>query len=260
MTNAETGFFRPLPLGGDELIAFRYSGQGFVPTRVTATPIEDLANITFLGTEVVEKHPVLKDWNTATQPPVDYDALDKEKGTYRLTGGLRRESFYPIVQGYKDTHAVGMRFNFSDPLELNRLTLAGSLLAGRRHRRQRARPPARRLRALRLEVPGDVEQRRLLRPVRTHEAGRKGYVFGVEHKRSLVFDDPKKLDVTFGASYSGNLDRLPAYQNVEVDVDRLASFDARLTYSNMHRLDGPRGRREGPQASAVASVDYVNGT
>ena len=33
VTNAETGFFRPLPLGGDDLIVFRYSGQGFVPTR-----------------------------------------------------------------------------------------------------------------------------------------------------------------------------------------------------------------------------------
>ncbi len=43
VTNAETGFFRPLPLGGDELIVFRYSGQGFVPTRLTATPIDDLA-------------------------------------------------------------------------------------------------------------------------------------------------------------------------------------------------------------------------
>ena len=31
VTNAETGFFRPIPLGDDELIVFRYTGQGFVP-------------------------------------------------------------------------------------------------------------------------------------------------------------------------------------------------------------------------------------
>ena len=30
------GFFRPIPLGGDELIVFRYTGQGFVPARITA--------------------------------------------------------------------------------------------------------------------------------------------------------------------------------------------------------------------------------
>src|SRR6185295_1546049 len=39
VTNAETGFFRPLPLGGDSLIAFRYSGAGFVPTRIEARPL-----------------------------------------------------------------------------------------------------------------------------------------------------------------------------------------------------------------------------
>jgi hypothetical protein len=260
VTNAETGFFRPLPLGGDELIAFRYSGQGFVPTRLTATPLEDLANITFLGTEVVEKHPVLKDWNTATKPPVDYTALDKTKGKYGLAGGLNRESFYPIVQGYKDTQAVGLRVNFSDPLELNRFTLAGSY------------SPAGNIDANeRLHVRADYERYDwkfralynnadfydLVGPTKT---GRKGYVFGVEHKRSLIYDEPKKLDVTFGASYSGNLDRLPAYQNVEVLVDRLASFDARLNYSNstgsMGRVDDEKGRK----ASAVASLDYVDGT
>ena len=31
VSNTETGFFRPLPLGGDALIVFRYTGEGFVP-------------------------------------------------------------------------------------------------------------------------------------------------------------------------------------------------------------------------------------
>jgi hypothetical protein len=260
VTNAETGFFRPLPLGGDDLIAFRFSGQGFVLTRLTATPIDDLGNITFLGTEVVEKHPVLKDWNTETRPPVDYNTLDKKKGKYGLTGGLKGESFYPIVQGYKETQAIGMRFNFSDPLELNRFTLAGSYSlngdiadAERVHLRVDYERYDWKFRAM----YNNADFYDIVGPTKT---GRKGYVFGVEHKRSLVYDEPKKLDVTFGASYSGNLDRLPAYQNVEVTVDRLASFDARLTYSNstgsMGRVDDEKGRK----ASAVASVDYVDGT
>ena len=260
VTNAETGFFRPLPLGGDDLIAFRYSGQGFVPARLTATPIEDLANITFLGTEVVEKHPVLKDWNMATKPPIDYSTLDQKKGKYGLAGGLSGESFYPIVQGYKETEAIGMRFNISDPLQFNRLTLSGSYsLNGDLASSERVH--------LRMDYDrfdwkframfNNADFYDIVGPTKT---GRKGYVFGVEHKRSLIYDEPKKLDVTFGASYSGNLDRLPAYQNVEVSVDHLASFDAKLTYSNltgsMGRVDDEKGRK----ASAVASVDYVDGT
>ena len=39
VTNTDTGFFRPLPLADGSLIAFRYSGQGFVPTRLTIAPI-----------------------------------------------------------------------------------------------------------------------------------------------------------------------------------------------------------------------------
>ena len=31
VSNTETGFFRPIPLGGDALIVFRYTGEGFVP-------------------------------------------------------------------------------------------------------------------------------------------------------------------------------------------------------------------------------------
>ena len=36
VTNTDSGFFRPIPLGGDDLIVFRFTGQGFVPARITA--------------------------------------------------------------------------------------------------------------------------------------------------------------------------------------------------------------------------------
>ena len=52
------------------------------------------------------------------------------QGTYHLAGGLRRESFYPVVQGYKDVAAIGVRANFSDPLQLNRLHLVASYSPG----------------------------------------------------------------------------------------------------------------------------------
>jgi len=57
VTNAESGYFRPIPAGGDSLIAFRYTGEGFVPTRIEAKPVEDVSAITFLGEQLVEKQP-----------------------------------------------------------------------------------------------------------------------------------------------------------------------------------------------------------
>ena len=56
--------------------------------------------------------------------PVDDGAPTRP---YQLAGGLQRESAYPIVQGYKQTAAVGYRFNMSDPLQLNRLSVTASV-------------------------------------------------------------------------------------------------------------------------------------
>ena len=259
VTNAETGFFRPVPLGGDDLLVFRYSGKGFVPARITATPISDLGTITFFGTRVVENHPVLKEWNVATRTPADYDTLKKRTGDYGLAGGLQLESFYPIVQAYKKTQAVGARLNFSDPLELNRLVLAASYspaggLPGNEpfHLRAEYERYDWKLRAM----LNNADFYDLFGPTKT---GRKGYVFGVENKRTLIYDDPRRLDLTLGGSISGNLDRLPAYQNVPVSVTRLASVEARLTYSNttgsMGRVDDEKGRK----ASLVVGTDRVDG-
>ena len=73
VTNAETGFFRPVPLGGDALLVFRYSGQGFVPTRIEARPLEDVSPITFLGERLAEEHPVVKGWMLGSPAAVPFD-------------------------------------------------------------------------------------------------------------------------------------------------------------------------------------------
>ena len=41
-----------LPTGGDSLVAFRYTGQGFVPARIEAKPLADVNPITFLGQQI----------------------------------------------------------------------------------------------------------------------------------------------------------------------------------------------------------------
>jgi hypothetical protein len=52
ITNAETGFFRPIPLADGTLLALEYSGTGFVPTVLAAKPIEDVGAIEFLGARI----------------------------------------------------------------------------------------------------------------------------------------------------------------------------------------------------------------
>ena len=80
VTNTDTGFFRPIPLGGEELIAFRYTGTGFVPARLTARPIEDVNPITFMAERLVAEHPVIETWNVGSPAKIPYDTMAEDDG------------------------------------------------------------------------------------------------------------------------------------------------------------------------------------
>ena len=166
VSNAETGFFRPIPLSNDELIVFRFTGQGFVPARIEATPLADVNPIRFLGQQIAEEHPVVKDWKLGSPASVPFDSLVTRRGSYASLRGMRLESAYPVVQGYKDFAALGLRANFSDPVMLNRASLTasytpdGGLAASERYHVQ-ARVPA-----LRLDARVPAERGRFLRPRR----------------------------------------------------------------------------------------------
>lgn len=246
LSNAETGFFRPVPRPEDgDLFVFRYSGEGFVPARIAATRLEDVSAITFFGERLVDGHPVLKSWLAGS--PNDIRIEDKRlvQGRYNLAGGLRRESIYPIVQGYKDSAAVGARANFSDPLQLNRLNLSVSYSPGgaleadeRLHLRAEYQRYDWRARV----TYNDADFYDLFGPTKT---GRKGYTAGLGYRRTLLFDEPRRIEVDANAMFAGNLDRLPQYQNIEVDVDRLFAADATLkgshVRSSLGRVDDEKG-------------------
>lgn len=257
VTNTDTGFFRPVPLGGDELLVFRYTGDGFVPARLTARPLDDVGAITFLGERTVDKYPVLKTWQVGTAPaPPAPPALTP--GVYRLGGGLRRESFYPIVQGYKDAQAIGWRVNLSDPLQLNRASVSVSYspwndLPDRE--RLHLRADYQRYDWKAHASWNDADFYDLFGPTKV---GRKGYNIGVGHSTTLLFDEPKRMTLVVEGLAAGNLDRLPQYQNVAVNVDRLYSTEAALSYSDVRSSLGHVDDEKGRLWSATLHADYVN--
>jgi hypothetical protein len=259
VSNAETGFFRPVPLGDGSLLVFRYSGEGFVPARMQPTPLEDVSAITFLGERLAEEHPVVKEWNAGSPARIPLEKIPQHTGRYRLAGGLKRESFYPILQGYKDTGAIGMRLNLSDPLQLNRLSLAASWSPAS------GVPVGERLHLnasyqrfdwrARLDVNG-ADFYDFFGPTRT---SRKGYVAAVGRRTSLIFDQPRRLDLDVEGRVAGNLDRLPEYQNIAVDVDRLLLVDARLMYTNIRNSLGYVDDETGSKWSLQAQAQRVAG-
>ena len=61
VSNAETGFFRPVPLADGRLVVLAYTGEGFVPATIDPRPLEDVSAIKFLGAEVAAKYPGRQD-------------------------------------------------------------------------------------------------------------------------------------------------------------------------------------------------------
>ena len=80
-----------------------------------ATPVKDVSPITFLGQQVVEKHPVVKQWAAGSPGSVPIESMITATRPYSPIERLRLESFYPVVQGYKSAAAYGMHARFWRP-------------------------------------------------------------------------------------------------------------------------------------------------
>src|SRR5215203_1755334 len=260
LSNAETGFFRPVPRpGNDELFVFRYSGEGFVATRIAGQPLKDVSAITFFGERLVEDHPVLKSWMVGSPNDIKIEDKHLVSSRYSLAGGLRRESIYPVAQGYKDSFALGLRANFSDALQLNRLNLTASYtpttsldLDERLHARVDYQRYDWRARA----TYNDASFYDLFGPTKT---GRKGYTAGLGYRRTLLYDEPKRIELETDAMFAGNIDRLPQYQNIAVDVDKLFAFEATLKGHNVRSSLGKVDDEKGMAWSVTADGNRAAG-
>ncbi|HUG54047.1 MAG TPA: hypothetical protein VMR21_10610, partial [Vicinamibacteria bacterium] len=257
VSNGETGFFRPVPMDGDRLLVFRYSGEGFVPAVIEARPLGDVSPITFLGQQVVERHPILKQWSVGS--PLSISLEGAAESDYRPSRELHLESAFPIVTGYKDTAAVGWRFNFSDHLQLTRGDLeasfspGGSLEGGERlHLRasyQRDNWTAR----ARLNAADFYD---LFGPTKV---SRKGYALGLSYDKPLVYDLPRRMELGLSATLYGDLDTLPDFQNVAAPVTRLFTTRARLGYQDLRGSLGHVDDEKGHRWEVVGLGDLVDG-
>ena len=260
LSNSETGFFRPIPLQDGKLIVFRYTGEGFVPAMIEAKPTEDLGTITFLGAQIVEKYPELKQWNVGSPAAVPLDSMITNKDKYSLWGNIRPESFYPVVRGYKDSVAYGYRVNFSDPLSLNRIDLTASYSPDHglpSDERMHAQFEFQRYDWRASASYNATDFYDLFGPTKT---SRRGYAFGLGYDKILLSDQPRKLTLSLDGKFYGNLDRLPDYQNVVATFDKLFTVRAKLRYSNLRSSLGHVDDEKGQAWQVAAQNEYVNGT
>jgi len=258
LTNTETGFFRPLPQDNGDLIVFRYTGKGFVPARIrTPESLEDLNAITYLGQQIAEKHPQVRDWTVGSPADVSLEDTVTFEGDYRSFKLFGLESVYPVVEGYKDFAAYGLSMNLSDPLSFNRATITTTYT-----------PNSGLASDERLHVNLAYHRKSFKVGYRLNDAdfydlfgptkrSRKGYVVDVAWDKNLILDTPRRLDLELGAAFYGDLEQLPRYQNVAATLQELTEVGGRLTYTNRRASLGAIDHERGVKAETLFGATIV---
>ena len=259
LSNAQTGFFRPLPLPDGRLLAFDYTGQGLLPGFIDAQPREDLAAITFLGAKVAEKYPVIEQWNVGSPARIDLDKVTRSRGSYDSLHEVGLQSFYPVLEGYKDSWAAGMSVNLSDPIGLDKMSFTLSYspdnaLASTerlhfdalwRHRGYRLR-----------YQHNDADFYDLFGPTKT---SRRGNTWTLGYEKPVIFDLPRSLNLDLSLKFHNNLDALPAFQDVAVPSSKLVTAAASLDYGYVVNSLGNVDEEKGIRWNANLEVNQANG-
>ena len=257
VSNAETGLFRPVPLEDGRLMAFEYTGQGFVPTLIEPEPLDDVSAITFLGAEIAKRHPIVQDWNVvSTLDDVNHQKLITSRGKYRPYRELGYDSGYPIIEGYRGSEAPGWFFQFTDPAQLHKFELGASYSVG-------SDLPTNE----RLHVGLDYKALNWSASYRHNGAdfydlfgptkrSRKGDAYSIGYDRALIFDEPRRLDFSGALSYYTGLDTLPGNQNVPTQaIEDILSLDLGLHYTHTEKSIGAVDHEKGLRWDVALSVD-----
>ena len=89
-------------------------------------PLEDVSAITFLGAQIANKHPIVREWVVPPPADVDLEPMITRRGKYRPVRELGYGDGYPIVEGYRDSVALGWHVRFEDPAQFHRLDISAS--------------------------------------------------------------------------------------------------------------------------------------
>ncbi|HRJ28455.1 MAG TPA: hypothetical protein PLV21_06860 [Cyclobacteriaceae bacterium] len=278
MSNAVTGFFRPLKISDDKLFAFSFTSDGFQPVYVPNTPLEDVSTIEFLGNETITKHPALKTWELpmATPQQIKIEELITKEGRYQPGKLIRLNSAYPILTGYKNFVGVGYTVNLGDPLSFREIEITAAYTPQTWRNGLATEADTTNLsidkdEQFHLSVTGKIGRLNfnfsynptsfydLFGPTRT---SRKGTMGRVDFTRTLLWDLPRKLDLVVGLGGFYGLEKSPEFQQIETqgfDNNLFVNFDGTLLYTNLRGSLGAVDAEKGIKAMARSISAVSNG-
>jgi hypothetical protein len=258
VSNASTGFFRPLIQPDGSLIAYEYSGEGLQPVRFQPAVQQDLGNVEFLGTRVINEHPELKDWGVGSPAKVPFEDLVTGRGHYSAAGERKFAATYPIVEGYKGEISPGWFFHWEDPLQFNQINASisvspfGHLDTGERFHAKLQ------LKTLNWDIKlqhNGADFYDLFGPV---YRSLRGNSIIAAYNKTVIYDVPRQLDLFGSAAIYTGLDTLPDAQNI-ASPKNIGSLEVGAKYTNTRKSLGGVDHEKGIAWRALADLDYAQG-
>ena len=254
LSNASTGFFRPMVRPDGQLLVYEYTGEGLTPSLIRPEVRTDLGTVDFLGTQVIKAHPELKQWGVGSPAKIDLDPLVTERGHYRPGKRMKLAAAYPVIEGYKQKVAPGYYFHFEDPMQFKQLSATFSVSPfGDMADKER--------------LHADIEYKTLNWKLRYWHndadiydlAGpvlrsRKGDSVSVSYNKTKIYDPPRQLDLFASAAAYFGLEQLPSAQNI-LSPRNIISTEAGVRYTNTRRALGGVDHEKGIQWRIVGGVD-----
>jgi hypothetical protein len=181
------------------------------------------------------------------------------RGKYRPMRELEYGNGYPIVEGYRDSAALGWQVRLADPAQIHRLDISASYswddelpASEKPHLKVRYETPV-----WRWEYwHNGANFYDLFGPTKR---SRKGDAFLGEYNKALIYDDPRRLDLSLGAAYFTGLDTLPGNQNVPSGFSQITSGKAVLAYTNTRSSQGSVDHEKGYRWQLAGNIDRAGG-
>ena len=278
MSNALTGFFRPLIIDEEKIFVFNYSSKGFQPAYIKNRIVEGVSSIQFLGQATIKKHPILNDWELSfpTAEDIDVEAITVKTGKYESGKQMSINYGYPIVVGYKDNIGIGYHLNISDPLNFksfefsvaytpknweNKLTDNSNSISTELDNDELLHFSFH-MKLDQFTIDGGYNEASFYDLFGPTKFSRKGISLNLGFDRTLVWDPPKNLDLSLGIGGFYGLDQSPDFQQIEVsgfDQDFFFDFDASLSYRHLKNSLGAVDHEKGLSASIRSSMTLSSG-
>ena len=285
MSNAITGYFRPIHIDDDKIFCFRYTSDGFKPVYIPNGTVDAVSSIQFLGNKVTEKHPELNEWQLDIPTAATFadNPIIQKEGVYKSGKAMTLTGAYPIVVGYKNNVGIGYKFNFKDPFSFREIDFSISYTPDSWTNGLASSDPSsggldkdERIHSSfnfsTVKLGGFMSGNYnifasynkadfydLFGPTRR---SRKGINFGISYENSLVYDPPNILDFSWGVNGYYGLDQSPEFQQINFKADEYNTnifYDiyTSLSFSSIKRsvgaVDGEKGIRSSLSVSSSVS-------